>query len=154
MNPKMKPTMRRSALLVPVLLVAVSPAASASGTSSTCHHGDQYVDTLTITLPPAPRSVHAGSTTSVTATVTRATAPAGGVEVHLRLQNGPDGAASYASGRTTLDGRVALAVAVPREARGPLRVSVEALSPLATVPCYGNLEEHGLVDGGWGRAVS
>jgi hypothetical protein len=149
----MTSAMRRSAWLVPALLLALTPGASASDTSSACHHGDQYVNTLTITLPAAPDTVRPGSTLRVPVTVSRAAVPAGGVAVSLRLKHGA-GASVYGSGETTIDGRVTLAAVVPRDARGPLHATVEALSPLATVPCYGTVHEHGLVESAWGRVTS
>lgn len=142
--------MRRRALLVPVLLLSLAPTAGAQA----CGGPDQYVDTLTVSLPTPPASVRAGSATQVPVSVTRAGTPAGGLAVYLRLQHGPAPEdVSYGSGRTAVDGRTTLLAVVPRGARGRLRVNVEAFHPVAEVPCYGTIIEHGLAEGPWGRVA-
>ena len=115
--------MRRTAVIVPLLLLSLAPAAGAQ--EGACPGGSNYVDTLWVSLPPAPAHVRAGSAATVTAVVTRAGAPAVDATVYLRLRHGTrPGDVSYGSGRTRVDGSVVLQSAVPGQARGPLHVNV------------------------------
>ena len=144
--------MRRTALLVPVLLLSLAPAASAQ--EAGCGGSAQYVPTLSLSLPTAPGTVRAGSRMTIPVTVTRAGSPAIDVAVSLQLrQKSSPKNVTYATARTGGDGRAALTADVPRRARGPLQVTVQGFRPVIEVPCYGSGEEYGTAAGSWGSAV-
>ena len=147
-----EPVMRRSAVLVPLLLLTLAPAAAAQ--EPDCGGSEHHVDTLSLSLPTAPATVRAGSTASVPVTVTRAGAPAVDVLVYLRLseRSAPE-RVTYSRGQTGADGRAEVAVTVPPGAAGSLQVTVEAFRPVVEVPCYGYVSERGFAAGDWGRAV-
>ena len=143
--------MRRSAALVPVLLLALAPAAAADAPE--CGGTEHYTDTLAVSLSAPPATVRAGSQATVAVTVTRARVPAAGATVYLRLEQAGRQDETSVAGRTGADGRVVVKASVLQQARGPLHVTVDAYKKLATLPCYGTVVERGTAASDWGRAV-
>lgn len=142
----------RRVLLVAVLTLSAAPAAPAAACG-----GDQYVETFTVHLGPAPATVPAGTTVPVPLVVTRAgAAPAPGVDILLVLRHTPESlnGASYAAATTDLGGRALLQPALPRHARQDLTVAVDAYLDHARLPCIGTVGEHGMVTAAWGKAVA
>lgn len=144
--------MRRTLVLLPVLLVGLAPAAVAQ--EGGCGGSHQEVPTLSLALAPAPATVQAGRTVAVPLSVQRAGTPAGGVSIHLRLRYGPGrDDVTLVGGETGADGRALLGAALPATASGPLRLTVYASKSVVGIPCYGTVEEYGTTAAGWGRAV-
>lgn len=133
--------MRRAVLLL-VLVGLVAPASAASACDTV------QLETLDTALPTAPVTVAAGRALSLPLRVTRAGAAAAGVDVFVAL-DGRDFAV-YKGGVTAADGTAVLSLAVPRTARGPLEIDVQAYRTLVDLPCAG-IEEYDRNALPWGR---
>jgi hypothetical protein len=148
--------MRRTAAVIPALLLLLAPAANADAPGQECGGSYHYVDSLRVAVSAPPATVRAGTVVAIPVRVTRGGlrtgAPARDVVVRVHLEQGGDTTTSAAL-RTDAAGQVVLDTPVPRRARGALRVVVKAASKVATVPCYGTVVEQGTHTGAWGRAV-
>jgi hypothetical protein len=157
---------RHLLLLVPALLGAAIPAASADSDLPTCRAEAlgsptetallPETETLTVQLGRAPATVRAGTGTAVPVTVRRGTLPAAGVEVYGTLRHGGssfDGASS-ATVRTDAAGRAVLHLAVPKDSRQALQVTADAWHELAELPCHNAVGERGSAAASWGRSVA
>lgn len=133
--------MRRAVLLL-LLVGLVAPASAASACDTV------QLETLQTQLPAAPTTVAPGRTLTVPLRVTRAGMPAAGVDVFASL-DGRDFAV-YKGGVTGSDGTTLLSLAVPRTARGPLEMDVQAYRTLVDLPCAG-IEEYDRNALPWGR---
>jgi hypothetical protein len=132
----------RRAVLLLLLATLVAPAGAAQACDIV------QLETLETALPPAPAVVGAGRTLSLPVRITRAGTPAAGVEVFASL-DGP-GFGAYRSGVTGSDGSVVLRLDVPRTARGPAELDVEAYRPVVDLPCAA-VEEYDRNAHPWGR---
>jgi len=133
----------RRAVLLLLLVGLVAPASAAQACDTV------QVETLDTQLPAAPVTVAPGRALLLPLRVTRAGAAASGVDVFAAL-GGPDFAV-YKSGVTGSDGTAVLSLAVPRTARGPVALDVQAYRTLVDLPCAG-IEEYDRSARPWGRA--
>ena len=133
--------MRRAVLLL-LLAGLVAPATAAQACDTV------QVETLETALPAAPATVPPGRTLALALRITRGGVPAAGIDVFAAL-DGPDFAV-YKSGVTGDDGTAVLPLAVPRNARGPLEIDVQAYRTLVDLPCAG-VEEYDRNALPWGR---
>jgi hypothetical protein len=132
----------RRPLVLLLLAVLMAPASAASACDVT------QVESLETRLPAAPGELSAGRTTTLALQVTRAGQPAAGIEVFAALRG--KGFATYRTGLTGTDGRAVLRLDVPRDARGPAEMDVQAHRTLIDLPCAA-LEEYDRVVNAWGR---
>lgn len=133
--------MRRAVLLL--LLAGLAAPATAAQACDTVQ-----VESLETALPAAPATVAAGRVLELPLRITRGGAAAAGVDVFVTL-DGP-AFAVYKGGATGTDGTAVVRLAVPRDARGPLEIDVEAYRTLVDLPCAG-IEEYDRNAVPWGR---
>ena len=132
----------RRAVLLLLLAGLVAPATAASACDIV------QVETLETRLPATPKALPAGRTFALTLTITRSGVPAAGIDVFATL-DGPDFAV-YKGGVTADDGTATLKLAVPRTARGPVELDVEAYRTVVKLPCA-SVEEYDRNALPWGK---
>jgi hypothetical protein len=132
----------RRLLLLVLLAGLVAPAGAAQACDIV------QVESLVTELPATPSVVPAGKAWPLTLRITRSGVPASGIEVFATL-NGRDFAV-YKGGVTADDGTATLPLALPRSARGPLELDVEAYRTLVNLPCA-SVEEYDRSAQPWGR---
>jgi hypothetical protein len=132
----------RRLLLLALLAGLLAPAGAAQACDIV------QVESLATQLPATPTTVAPGKVLPLTLRITRAGAPAAGIDVFATL-DGPDFAV-YKGGVTADDGTATLPLAVPRGARGALELDVQAYRTLVKLPCAG-VEEYDRNAQPWGR---
>lgn len=136
-----------------VLVALAVPSVSADTAPGTQCNTRQF-ETLTLNVGKAPKSIPAGRTLAVPVQVVRAAGTAAergaeGVKVRVTLVG--KGWGVFGELVSDAQGRTVTRLAVPRKARGAVRLDVEGFRPLMSVPCLA-LEEHGRLMVPWGVA--
>jgi hypothetical protein len=132
------------------LLLAFGSIASAHASPAACD--TREVESLIPQVSEPPRGTLAGKVAGVDVTVVRGhgavALPAEGVRVLVWLTGTDWGV--YKVVVTNAKGTAQARLAVPRTARGPAEIAVDASRELVVVPCA-DVQEHGSVVRPWGR---
>lgn len=145
-------------LLIPLAPVAqAAPARSTHAAPARSTHAAParcditQVETLTVRLGKAPKTLPAGKTFLLTIEVLRAAGTpaedgAEGVEVLVGLTG--KGWGAYAQLMSDAQGRAVARLPIPRKVRGATELDVDAFRELVALPCL-TVEEHGRVVTPW-----